>query len=586
MQERIKIGKPSQVFREFTWSDNLVMGRFREYLPSTFMSSGSGILLNMVDTLVVGRLIGGNALAAVSLAAPFFVVIRMIIKMLSVGIGTNMSIYIGKNDESGMERCKRANRLIMLYGFVFILLSQVLIGWMIMTSYSITPDERAMVWTYMVFSMAGTPFYLVSSICNKNLQVYGRMKSITRLTLLEQVINLVGDIVLVRFAKMGIAGAGLATSVSQIVRACVTFGIVIRTTDMMKTKRVSCGKEIGSILKAGLPSGQSVGQNALQQWFLSLVMLNAVGMEGVAVKAVCSSCYNLMNIAIVAVSEAMRPVAGVMYGARDYRGGWLLLRDAMGIAFIGAALFELLFEAFPVQTLTLYGIAQPTARQISILQIYCSYFVLNAFIGPLQTHLTATRQSRQAAILTALNGVFVFAPAVLLLLALVGGHHIFWAYPINALAAAGYGLCVVRRELNRLKAESDPANDLIVYISLRPQDGMLLSERVEEYADQMGFGRMTAMKMGIVVEELTMTVKEKSPDARIDMILRQDQQENRLVLVSFDDGLPIRFNAEFKTGEAPDRLRMIALMSDSLRHQSIVGLNYLTMTFALDEPGA
>lgn len=91
MQEHIKIGKPSQIFREFTWSDNLVMGRLREYLPSTLLSSGSGILLNMVDTLVVGRLIGGNSLAAVSLAAPFFVVIRMIIKVLSVGIGTNMS---------------------------------------------------------------------------------------------------------------------------------------------------------------------------------------------------------------------------------------------------------------------------------------------------------------------------------------------------------------------------------------------------------------------------------------------------------------------------------------------------------------
>ena len=583
MQERIKIGKPSQVFREFTWSDNLVMGRFREYLPSTLMSSGSGILINMVDTLVVGRLIGGNALAAVSLAAPFFVVIRMIIKMLSVGIGTNMSIYIGKNDESGMERCKRANRLIMLYGFVFILLSQVLIGWMIMTSYSITPDERAMVWTYMVFSMAGKPFYLVSSICNKNLQVYGRMKSITRLTLLEQVINLVGDIVLVRFAKMGIAGAGLATSVSQIVRACVTFGIVIRTTDMMKTKRVSCGKEIGSILKAGLPSGQSVGQNALQQWFLSLVMLNAVGMEGVAVKAVCSSCYNLMNIAIVAVSEAMRPVAGVMYGARDYRGGWLLLRDAMGIAFIGAGLFEVLFELFPAQTLNLYGIGQPTARQIAILRIYCSYFVLNAFIGPLQTHLTATRQSRQASILTALNGVFVFVPTVLLLLALIGGHHIFWAYPINALAAAGYGLWIVRREMDRLRAEGDPANDAIVYISLRPQDGVLLSERVEEFADRMEFSRRIAMKMGVVVEELTMAIKEKSPDAHIDMILRQEKKENSLILVSFDDGSPIHFDTEDEKCEVPDRLRMIVLMADSLKHQSIVGLNYLTMTFALDE---
>ena len=48
MQDRIKIGKPSQVFREFTWSDNHVMGRFREYLPSTLVSSGSGILLNTV----------------------------------------------------------------------------------------------------------------------------------------------------------------------------------------------------------------------------------------------------------------------------------------------------------------------------------------------------------------------------------------------------------------------------------------------------------------------------------------------------------------------------------------------------------
>ena len=99
MQEHIKIGKPSQIFREFTWSDNLVMGRLREYLPSTLLSSGSGILLNMVDTLVVGRLIGGNSLAAVLLAAPFFVVIRMIIKVLSVGIGTNMSTLSKGRDE-------------------------------------------------------------------------------------------------------------------------------------------------------------------------------------------------------------------------------------------------------------------------------------------------------------------------------------------------------------------------------------------------------------------------------------------------------------------------------------------------------
>ena len=42
-------------------------------------------------------------------------------------------------------------------------------------------------------------------------------------------------------------------------------------------------------------------------------------------------------------------------------------------------------------------------------------------------------------------------------------------------------------------------------------------------------------------------------------------------------------DAEDEKCKVPDRLRMIVLMADSLKHESIVGLNYLTMTFALDE---
>lgn len=580
MEKIIKVEKPKQVFRAFNQTDKLVAGRLREYLPSTLMGGASGVLFNMVDTVVVGRLIGGNALSAVSLANPFFVVIRMIIKMLSIGIGTCLSLNIGQNDEMRLERCKRANRLIMIYGFLFICLSQVLIGWMIMSSYSLAADDRSLVWAYMVSSMAGTPFYLISAICNVDLQVYGKMKSIARLTIMEQIINLTGDILLVRFAGLGIAGAGLATSIAQITRAIVTFSLLNRQTDIMKTRKVPCGHEIKAILSAGLPGAQSIGQNALQQWILSLVMVNAVGMDGVAVKAVCSSCYNLMNIAITAVNEAMRPVAGVMYGARDYRGGRMLLKNAMKYAFLGAALFEALFELFPGQTLALYGIAEPSVKQIAILRIFCSYFVLNAFISPLQTYLTATRQSRQASVLTALNGVFVFTPVVLLLGRLLGGVHIFWAYPVNALVAACYGLYVCREASRTDRQNRNRRDDPLVCVSLRPQDGIILSQTLEDYVTHLGIDRRTARHIGLVVEELTMYIKENAPDANIDMVLKQDG--NRLVLVSFSDGAPMKFPTEVQNPDIPDHSRMLALMASTLNYRYIVGLNYLTAEFAMD----
>jgi Na+-driven multidrug efflux pump len=228
--------------------------------------------------------------------------------------------------------------------------------------------------------MIGAPFDFVKSICVNNLRAFGRLTNLARLTIGVQLINLLGDIVLIRFCNLGIYGAGFASSIAQIVFGVTSYVLVIKKTDINKFEKKPWIREMKNILSTGFPRGLRVGLNAMQSWVLSCVVLYSLDMSGMAAKAACTSCYNILSIIFLSYSEIMQPLASVLHGAEDKVGSRNLITYSLARGVSITLIAQLLIEIFPAVFLGMYGIKSPDASQIAVLRIFTAVYSTRASI--------------------------------------------------------------------------------------------------------------------------------------------------------------------------------------------------------------
>lgn len=569
----------SGYFNSYLRTNRLLSERIRTFLPSVLMTKSSALIFPLVDMLIVGNLIGNDALAAVTLTTPIFMISSIITRVLSSGLSKTISVYLGKNDKEGINRCFVANRMILVVGFIITLLIQIPIAALVIGSYSFKDNNYAMVWAYFIGSMVGAPFDFVKSVCVYNLRAFGKIKNLARLTIGVQLINLLGDIVLIRFFDLGIYGAGLATTISQIVFGVASYVLVTKHTTINKFVKAPWISELKVILKTGFPVGLRVGLNSLQSWILSCVVLYALDMNGLAAKAVCSSCYNILSILSLSINEVTQPIAGVLHGAEDKVGSKNLLRFSLILSVSTTLLLQLLIELFPGTVLGLYGIQSPDPSQIAILRIFCSFIFINAGINLIIDYFACVQKSGLASLLTSLNGAPVFTPALLLLSVTLGGVYVWYSYLITALVAGTAAVLLLRKHI-RTDLAAGKVQKTSLYLSLYPEDGVKVSELVIQHFSAGGVCPKTANHMGIFLEELTMYIRENNPKARIDIMIKE--KESSFTILMFDNGSHRDYEFELKNPELYDRLRIARLVSDEVFYQHVLGLNYVSASFAKD----
>lgn len=564
-------------FNEYLRTNRLLGERIKTFLPSVILTNSSVILFPLIDTLIVGHLIGNDALAAVSLSMPIIMICSILTRILSSGLSKTIAVYLGKQDTEGINRCFLANRMILIFGFILTLLIQIPVAYVVIGSYSFSGNDYSLVWAYFIGFMIGTPFDFVKSICVYNLRTFGKMKNLARLTIIVQCINLVGDVVLIRFLNLGIYGAGLATTISQIVFGIISLVLLFRHTDMNKFEKKPWIRELKIIFKTGFPAGLRVSLNSLQSWVLSVVVLYALDMNGLAVKAACSSCYSLISIFSRSVSEVMQPLAGVLHGAEDKVGSKNLLRISLITSVCSVLFLQTLIEIFPATVLNLYGIKSPDLNQIATLRIFCSFMFIGAGVNLIIDYFSSVEKSKLASLLTSLNGAPVFTPVLLLLSITLGGVYVWYAYLITALIACSAAIFFLQGYLRKeLSTNKTHTNEL--YLSLYPKDGVKVSELLLQHFNANSDCPKATNRMSIFTEEITMYIRENNPEARVDISVKE--KETAFSILIFDNGRHSDYAFELNNTELYDRLRVARLVSNDVFYQNVLGLNYVSASFA------
>ena len=277
-------------------------------------------LYNFVDSIIVGKFIDKEALAAVGASSP---VIWALIAFI-IGIGSGFGIVISQAFGAGnITKVKRT--ITTMYLFLFA--SSVVFGLAgvyyvdeIFTLMNLPADVLPDAKTYFTIYSAGIISFFGFNGTAGILRGLGDSKTPLNFLILASVLNILLDLLFILYFNWGVAGAAYATIIAQMLAFIISIVYLYNKNKVFKQslKNIVFDKLIClQSLKIGVPTG-------LQQTFVAVGMTAIVGIVngfGVNVIAAYSAAIRIDSLAILPAmnfSSALATFSGQNYGAKRF----------------------------------------------------------------------------------------------------------------------------------------------------------------------------------------------------------------------------------------------------------------------------
>ncbi len=310
-------------------------------------------LYNLADSLFVGYL-GTEATAAVNVAFPLMTMIQTFGFTLGMGAGNFVSRSLGKQDRESAQRVASTA----FYTSIFIGLIFAILGLIFLKPfmYFLGSDEASIQESmdYSRYILIATPYMAASFVLNNLLRSQGNAKYSMYGIAAGGVLNIFLDALFVLVFQMGVAGAAIATAISQFISFCILLYMILRCKDIVKvhpryfTLKWWPYKEI---LHGGLPTLCRQGLASA-----SGVVLNhaarAFGSAALSAIPFANKIMMIMFSVLIGFGQGFQPVCGFNYGAKRYdrviRAYWFCVKVAfvmmttlaVGCFFAGPYIFQ------------------------------------------------------------------------------------------------------------------------------------------------------------------------------------------------------------------------------------------------------
>ncbi len=247
---------------------------------------------NAADSIIVGRFVGTDALAAVGVAGPVMNVMIMLINGLCIGAGVLMSAQYGARDE---DRLKRQISTTMLSGVAIsaaLALLCVVFARPILRLIRTDPAILELTASYLRLIFAGLIFTYLYNFFSGTLRALGDSRTPLYFLIISSVINVALDLVFVLALRAGVRGCAAATVISQGVSCVLCYIYSQKRIPYMQLGRKWLVFD-RTILKTTLAYGWT---SAMQQ---ATVHLGKLGVQAVV---------NTMGVAMTAAFTAVNRV--------------------------------------------------------------------------------------------------------------------------------------------------------------------------------------------------------------------------------------------------------------------------------------
>lgn len=333
MKEKEVATQQNQITHGVIWKQLLVF--FFPILLGTFFQQ----IYNTADTVVVGRFVGTEALAAVGGSTSQ--IINLIVNFftgLASGATVVISQHYGAKDPEGVQKALRTAYALSIFGGIVISILSILITRPLLEMLNTPADIIDYSETYLHIYFAGLVFVFIYNVGAGILRAVGDSRRPLYFLIACCFVNIVLDVSLVVFFHMGIAGAAIATTFSQGVSAVLVTITLCRSTDMFKlhlNKIRIYTQPMGLILKIGLPAGLQSTMYSISNIIIQS-SLNTFGTKTVAAWTAFGKIDSLYWMISGAFGIAITTFVGQNYGARKFGRMKKSIKICLGMDFFSS----------------------------------------------------------------------------------------------------------------------------------------------------------------------------------------------------------------------------------------------------------
>ena len=194
-------------------------------------------LYNLADTVIVGRFVGVQALAAVGATGTISFLILGFLQGLTTGFTVQTAQRFGAGDLEGMKKSVGNAAVLSVVVTVVMTAGSVLIMDWLLRIMQTPEDILEMSKTYILIICWGMGFSVLYNLLSSILRAVGNSKVPLFFLILSAAINVIGDLVLIINFDMGVAGAALATVASQAISGVLCLIYMIKKVPLLSLQK-------------------------------------------------------------------------------------------------------------------------------------------------------------------------------------------------------------------------------------------------------------------------------------------------------------------------------------------------------------
>ncbi len=407
MKDRINMERNEKLIRMKLW----------QYLLPSIMMTAALQMGNIVDTMLVGNILGADAMSAVKVGMTIDNIMEIPGYVLGVGGSVAVGILLGKRERDKANRVFSMTLTVsVLCGIVFALLSVTspVLAEALTGGGSLTADVRA----FIFVTLLGAPVISLALQFMNYVAVDNNPSVASAYVIVSNVINLALDYLILKYTALGTAGAALSTVLGYGIAMLVLIRYLRSPKRMLKyvfpfgRGGLASGAEFMLALSTGMPTLLYMVFLTTKDLGLNTMIVRMIGNDGMAVYTVCANVVLLVELLVVGIIGTIASIGGVIYGEKDYFGIRSLVKHVLIYSYAVLLVILIILWVFPQYVVALFGITEGVLSSMAsaALRIFvCSlpFYLLNKFMT---TYYQSTEQTKLSGIVTSLQTCVAILP--------------------------------------------------------------------------------------------------------------------------------------------------------------------------------
>jgi Na+-driven multidrug efflux pump len=340
------------------------------FLWSSILIALSGCLGNVVDAVIVGNLIGEDAVSAINLTKPVVQLMFTLNMLLATGAGMLVGIELGKKNHQGvayyftlaMAACLAVALMFSAAGIAF---PDVVTDWLC------THDSlRQLTQDYLRMMLIGAPAYMVMWALTTMAGVDGSPRLASIAILIDNAVNLCLDIVFIQWLGWGIAGSSTATVLGHLVGIAIICRHFYYHDNHLRLSLTPSGpspralpsgsgqslfSSLSTIISQGAPQAVACGCLAALYIACNTTVGSVLGRVGLFALAVCMNLLQIYNLFLAGVERTIQALGSIEVGRGDNATFQLILRKSFRFITISMLLVCAIVWVFPEAIARFFG---------------------------------------------------------------------------------------------------------------------------------------------------------------------------------------------------------------------------------------